>query len=343
MEERENNKYNKLIFHHSFNDTIAEINKLKIWIPPNPTPEEMDFQLYVYPMNGKLVTNIENFNKCKLDAEKGKELLDDNILITAYDESINKFSGLEGTAYLTSHSIVIDSKKEYIPLSFLTFYFYTRSKTYTEKTKFITYSDDPDVDSKRDYIRDRTKFIINNIPKNSIIFIDGPLIGGQHSDKTRKMNDELLKRDIIPIFFVKNSSSNLVTDYTMDLKGKYNSDMHWAYEMLKPGERTSFFQYVDENNPHNAKLFCYVKAFDLSPHRIEFHLNTFEKYGGILKDIMNLSYYLLLAQGNMKNPQVRTIAVAEKYARSTIKLINITTLMKSLGITSTMNQERFGW
>jgi len=343
MKERSDN-FDKLILHPAFNDTIHEINKLGIQIPSFPVAEEMDFEPYTYPpTDGKLVSNVEDFKSFKLNPKKGEELVNNKIPISAYDESINKFSGLQGTAFLISHSFVIHSKDDYLSSNLLTFNFYTRSKVYTEKSSFIIYSENPERDSKENYVKDRTDFIIDNTPNNSIIFIDGPLIGGQVSEYTVKLNEELLKKNVIPIFFVKNSASNLVTDHTEGLGGKYNSDMHWAYKTLKPGERTNFFTYVDQYNARNAKLFCYLKAFNVSPQRIEFHASTFEKYKNKMQNLMNLVYYLMLVQGDLTNPQIRPIAIAEKYARATLKLINLDNLMRQLGIMSTMNQERFGW
>ena len=155
--------------------------------------------------------------------------------------------------------------------------------------------------------------------------------------------NKFLSKDIMPIFFVKNSSSNLVTDNISGLCGKYNSDMHWAYKFLKKGQRTNFFKYVDKHNPDNAKIFCYLKAFNLSPQRVEFHINTFLKYQDEMDAIMDLVYYLLLVQGDLKNPQIRPIAIAEKFARETLHLIDINKLTYGSGLIPTMNQDRFGW
>lgn len=335
--------FSKLFFHPSFNDTIAEINRLNIQLPPNPSDQEMDFHLYTYPQNGKLVSKLEDIKSYKLDPKKGGNLAKNGITICAYDESINKFSGLEGTAFLTSHSLIVHHKNDYLPLNLLTFYFYTRAETFSKDSNLIKYSQNPETDSKKDYVTDRKKLIVDNTPNNSIIFIDGPLIGGEISSYTFKLNDELLKKNVIPIFFVKNSTSNLVTDNIEELRGKYNSDMHWAYKSLKHGERTNLFKYVDQFNDRNAKIFCYLKAFNLSPQRVEMHSNTFEKYSNQINDLLDLSYYLLLVQGDLKNPQIRSISIAEKYARSTLKLIDINKIMKNSDIIPTMNQERFGW
>ncbi|WXG44264.1 MAG: DNA double-strand break repair nuclease NurA [Promethearchaeati archaeon SRVP18_Atabeyarchaeia-1] len=335
---------NRLVLHPSFNETIDEINKLGICIPSHPIAEEMDFNSYLFPpQNGKLVTNIEEPRSFDLDAGGGQDLLKEGIPICAYDESMSKFSSLEGTAFVVSHSLVIHRKDDYVPSCYLTLNFYTRSKTFTENSKLLKYSDNPEQSSKLDYVRDRTELLLRSAPSNSIVFIDGVLIGGQLSSYTIRMNEELLRRNIIPIFFVKNSASNLVTDHIDGLVGRYNSDMHWAYTSLKPGQRTSFFQYQDARNTANAKLFCYLKAFEISPQRVEFHVSTFKKYGKKMSALMDLAYYLMLVQGDLSNPQIRPIAVAEKYARETLRLVDLDKLMRRLGITSTVNQERFGW
>jgi len=302
---------------------------------------EMDFALYGYPENGELVSSIEEIQKKQLNLKIGEKLCNNELFICAYDESINKFQGLEGVAYLTSHSLVLLSDYDFIPINLITLYFYTRSSLLTQKSKYIKYSDNPEVDSKKDYVVDRNGFLNSNTPENSIIFIDGPLIGGQISSYTLELNAQLLKRNIIPLFFVKNSTSNLITDNIKELKGNYNSDMHWSYKYLKEGERTNLFMYVDAYNKNNAKIFCYLKAFDRSPHRIEVDIETYKKYSNIIDNIFDVIYYLLLAQGDLNNPQIRPIAIAEKYARSTMKLINFIETMKYLGITPTMDQERF--
>ncbi|MFX0141076.1 MAG: hypothetical protein ACFFDN_45985, partial [Candidatus Hodarchaeota archaeon] len=168
-----------------------------------------------------------------------------------------------------------------------------------------------------------------------------PLIGGQMTSYTIELNDKLVKNDIMPVFFVKNSNSNLVTQYDNNIRGRYNSDLHWAYKLLKTGERTSLYQYTDPIVSSNSKLFCYIKGLNVSPQRIELDVKTYEKYKSRIIDVFNLIYYFLLAQGDYKNPQVRPIAIAEMFARNSLKIINFVQLMRDLGITPTMNQERF--
>src|SRR5665648_568896 len=154
------NNFNKLLFHPAFNDTLAEINKLNIQLPPNPSDQEMDFHLHTYPQNGKLVSQIEDIKNYKLDSTKGETLAHSEITICAYDESLYKYSSLEGIAFLTSHSLIIHHKNDYLPSNLLTFHFYTRAKSLLENSKFIKYSLNPEADSKRDYVADRHKLCL---------------------------------------------------------------------------------------------------------------------------------------------------------------------------------------
>lgn len=335
--------YSKLVIHPKFNETINDLNRLKIKIPNYPDSSEMDFTMYNFPDNGEFVTNVEEIKNINLDAKRGAELVNDRLSISAYDESLNKFTSLEGIAVLISHSQIIHHKDDYLASNFLTLNFYTRAKTIAEDSQYVKYSEEFETESKKDYAIDRNEFLLSNTPNNSIIFIDGPLIGKQMSSYTIELNNKLLSKNVIPIFFVKNSTSNLVTNHIKELKDKYNSDMHWAYRTLKPGQRTNFFSYIDKYNKQNGKIFCYLKAFDVSPQRIEFHTITYQRYKEKIDDLMNVIFYLQLVQGEPKNPQLRSIAIAEKYARETLNLINFAKVMAKAGITPTINQDRFGW
>lgn len=334
--------FNQLIVDPSFNETISEINKLNMELPPTLISEEMNFSLYPYPQEGKLITNIEEMKNFYLNAKNGEELVKDNLTVAAYDESFRKYDALEGSSFLTTHSLVLLHKNEFLPSCYMTFYFYTRSKESVSKSKNLSYSQNPDIDNTLNYVKDRSSFILNHVPNNSILFIDGPLLGGQISSYTIKLNEELLKKNVFPIFFVKNSNSNLVVDNVDQLKGKYNSDLHWAYKFLKKGERTNLFKYEDIYNKKNAKIFCYVKTFNVSPQRLEIHVDTLKKFKEKLMDILDITYYFMLVQGHPKNPQVRPIAIAEKYARDIQHLIDFQNLVKSAGLMGTMNQQRFG-
>jgi len=339
--ELELNLTNQLIIHPAFNDTIKALNDLKIDIPRFGSEETWDFSTIPFPKNGEIVTNIDDFKSHVLDANNGQNFISSNTPILAYDESIQNFLALEGVAYFFSHSIILHGTGDYLPSVFISFYFFTRSKLIKQKSKYIIESENPLVDSKKKYASDRTEFILNTTPKNSIILIDGPLIGGQISNFTVDLNKKLLKRNIFPIFIVKNSNSNLITQNIESLKDKYNSDMHWSYRSLKIGERTNYFSYIDRYNKNNGKVFCYLKPFDVSPQRIEMHVETYKKYQTNVDDLMDLIYYLMLAQGNYKNPQVRSIAVAEKFARESLKLFNIKKIMRKVGLKPTINESRF--
>jgi len=332
----------RLIFHPAFDETLAELKKRRIVLPTSHADQEMDFSSLSYQQKGALVSCVEDFGKFQLNSEKG-EITCSSVLVCAYDESVNKFEGLEGTAYLTSHSLIIHGLYDYVPVCLLTFYFYTRSVSLSENSNQIKYSQEPDVDSKKDYINDRKKLLNENVPENSILLIDGPIIGGNLATATIDLNKQLGAKGVVPICFVKNSRSNMVTDNFAELKGRYNSDMHWAYNFLKPDERTNLFRYTDAVNPNLTKVFCYIKAFDVSPQRIELDLATYGRYENNIDELFDAVFYLLLAQGDLRNPQIRSIAIAEKYARATLKLINFEQMMTELGITPTMNQERFAW
>ncbi len=333
--------FNKLIIHPQFNSIIREINKLKIKIPQTPSSENLFLNLM--PFRGGVLSPIEDIGSYKLNPKNGENLSHGKRTITAYDESFQKYTAIEGTVYITAHSLILHHEDDYLNSSYLTMYFFTKSNLIKKNAKNIVRVDDPDIENNRRYAKDRNELILNNTPNNSIIFIDGPLIGGQISEYTTKLNDELLKKNIVPIFIVKNSRSSMVTDNIKEFSGEYNSDLHWANTILKPGERTNLFRYQDKHKKSNSKIFFYIKAFgDTSPQRVEFHENTLKKYGKELLDIFDIVYYLMLAQGDPHNPQLRSIYIAEKYARAVVNLIDINKLMKSAGLISTINQERFG-
>jgi hypothetical protein len=344
----QSNNYFKLILHEDFHNTIKEIQQRKIEIPDYPISTTWDFGALAFSSQGKLSEPVEGLVPIPLNAKNGERLNNSGLPIAGYDESIDKYASLEGQAFITSHCLTIHGKNDFIPANFISFYFFTRAKKYKDSEKhYITYTEKPEVESKIRYHNDREKFLEETIPDNMndnlILFIDGILLGSQMSEFSIRLNDKLLQKKAIPIFIVKNSDSQIITENSKILKDNYNSDLHWAHSILKPGERTGFFKYTDPQNERFSKFFCYLKCLEGSPQRIEIHSSTYEKYADKINEIMDLAYYLILCQGNEKNPQIRTIAIAEQYARATLKLFNIRRLMKELGITSTMNQERFGW
>ena len=349
-----------LSIHHDFEKTLEAIRSENISLPPIPSVEDFDSNLF-FP-SGSGTIHYDKIECIELDAKNGMEyLLSENVY--GYDESIEKYQALEGSAYFTSHSLInLNSNvNDYVPSCYLTFYFYTKSKVLFEKNEYIKCvesstpsSDDLDDFSdnqfesayKRDYAADRANLIKSIVLSNSILFIDGPLIGGQMNQYSVSLNNDLLASDVIPVFFVKNSSSNLIVDNVTELRSIYNSDMHWSYTFLKQGSksegfRTNFFRYEDSVNPEFSKVFCYLKPFkNRSPQRVEFHTKTFTKYESKINSILDAIYYLLLVHGDINNPQIRPIAISEVFARQTLKLLNLNEMLSSTKLVPTMNEIR---
>ncbi len=342
---------NKLILHESFNKTISALKNSNIRLPQDPEPFKFDLtSIEKYESTGR-VEPIGQMGAVNLDGKKGCDICQekltgkDRVALSAYDESIAKFYALEGAAYFTSHCIVFLEKSMYIPISQLTMYFYTKSQEIHQKSPFIRQTENIGRESELDYYNDKIQLLksalLDNDLDNSIVLIDGPLIAGDaytsYIGEYRKFTD----RGILPVFFVKNSDSNLVINNDEDMKKKYNSDLHWSNSALKPGSATNFFKYTDPYNNRNTKAFCYLKAFDhTSPVRIEIPTDAYAKNEESLSSILNLIYYLILVQGDLRNPQARPIAIAEKFARSTLKLVNFEKIMRSSGLQPTMNENR---
>jgi hypothetical protein len=304
----------------------------------------MDFGWVDSRMRNDLLQNLEEMRGYPLDAKLGQDVAHNpETSVAAYDESINKFSALEGTAFFTSHSLIKMEAHSYSPLNLLTMYFYTRSVELHRLAPSLRFSDSTDIDSQKDYLKDKIDFILSTVPENSILFIDGPIIAGDVYTTFLSSEKRFHERNILPVFFVKNSDSNMVIDNIPGLRDRYNSDLHWSFYSLKKGERSCFFRYADRNNERNTKVFCYLKTYDVSPQRIEFFTKSFETRRESVNPVMNMIYYLTLAQGDSHNPQIRPIAIAEKYARETLKLVDFNRMMREIGLQPTMNQERFAW
>jgi hypothetical protein len=334
---------NKLVLHRNYLQTIKEIQSFATPDPHQniPTEQEIHFSDLIV-QNAQLVP-CEKMEKIKCLPYQIEDGVFKNRHIAAYDESFMNYACLEGIAYFTSHSMVLLGEQAYAPICYLTANFYTRSQTLNTKLKTIRVINNPEREFNKDYNIDKVEFLKKNVPDGVVLLIDGPIIGGDYYTFMTEAIEEFHKRDVIPIFFVKNSQSNLVTENIKDFVGKYNSDMHWAYNYLKPGERTSFFLYYDKYNDANSKVFCYLRAFNVGPQRIEIHSKTYDIYKDIMSDVINMVYYLILVQGDQHNPQVRPIAIAEKYAREILRMINVAKIMKASGLMPTMNQERFGY
>lgn len=338
--ENTDNKLNKLIVHPLFHKMLAEIKKVNITLSEPGKNNPFDFSKITFPANGvlKVVETLQSYNLNAINGQRKSQIYN----FTGYDESKLDYMSLEGCASFTAHSLVLNQEHNYLPVNLLTFYFYTRSELLIQSHPVLTYTEDVTSQANKDYVQDRFQFLKEWSIKESISFIDGPLIGGNMSGYTIQLVQHLQKQGIIPIFIVKNSDSNLVTDNIPELKNKYNSDIHWTYHFLKEGQRSNFFIYTDNHSKEKSKVFCYLKAFGLSPQRVEMHYSTFQKHSEIINELMDIIYYLFLVHGDKKNPQIRPIAIAEKFARSILNMSDTYNLIKSSGLIPTMNQERFG-
>lgn len=331
----------ELIIDESCDEVINDLRKLNIRLPGESSYSggEIDFDIgSEYELKP-----VEDENVYPLNAEKGMSVIsEDYHSICAYDESIKTYSALEGKAVMTSHALVYMRPEKYIPITYLTLKFYTQSeKVLKVAGKSAIETEHPDRQASIDRAVEKMQLINERCIDNSLLFIDGPLIGGDAYTTIMKDVLSLLDRKIIPIFFVKNSTSNMISTYLPELSRGYNGDMHWANDTLRAGFRTRFFKYTDRRNSNNSKVFCYVKFMNgRSPVRIELPTSAYEMYLSSIDSVMDGIYYLLLAQGNYSNPQIRPIAVAEMYAREIMKIYDIHKEIRKAGLTYTMNEER---
>lgn len=341
IDEEKAKQLNRVIVQDAFYEKIDAIRKINLNFIQPPTILTQD-----YPANltssKALLSQLENTLVFDCDPKSGMEY-SRHVRFGGYDESKAQFLALEGEAQLTTHVITQIFDDAIIPCCKVSFYFYSQSELLNQQSHYVKFSKDITSDSNLDYVIDRNEIITDSALAGSILFIDGPLIGGNISSYNLKLVNELHKINVLPIFIVKNSESNLVVDNSPEFKGRFNSDLHWAYRILKPGQRTAMFKYTDQVNTENTKIFCYIKPFNrVTTQRIEFSLPTYRLYSQELPNIFNLVYYLILDHGSESNPQVRPIAFSEKYARDILKLINFERLLMNSSLVPTMNEKRFG-
>jgi hypothetical protein len=332
----------QIIISPDFYETIEDLKKATINIRGSPyylTPSEED----EFGTNGG-VTLLDNSVFSDLDPEDGHStIVNRDRYLCGYDESMLCIPALEGIGYFFSHSLVLLGKESYLPVIQLSFRFYTRSKTIANGANKITYCADTIVESKRDYVKDKRNLIENYVPAHSVLLLDGPLVGSQITSENVKMNRNLLQKDIIPLFVVKNSESLMVVNSRPELKDRFNSDLEWAYRVLKKSQMTPLFYYQDSYSSEKNKVFTYLKIFDSSPVRVEFHRETYEQYKDEISKIFNIISYQLLSQGDPTNPQPRIVAIAEEFARRALDVGNVRRMLEEINIVPTMNATRFGW
>lgn len=262
--------------------------------------------------------------------------------IYAYDESLQNYRALEGDLLFCSSATIKIEDRYNFNLSVLPYFLTCMGKFKNSPGDDIRFAEN--VTEERNLIMIKTKIdsIVNSVEPHSIVLIDGPLIGGNASKYIEDMDDDLRKQDCIPLYFVKNSDSRLVIQTNNDLAKHFNSDFHWTACRLRTGTRSAFFKYTDQVNNRHTKVFAYLKALYGFPERVEMHTLTYKKYQTLMPDLMSLIAYFYILQGDRSNPQVRPIAIAEKYAREGIRVLNIPALLGKLGFKPTINQVRFG-
>lgn len=340
----------KITVENGFYDLMAKLQNSDVHLPRNPE--------YIKSLGEQTSSNykISKFEgdtaKFKLDLVKGHEYyVSCGVPIGAYDESIASYSALEGKAACVAHSLVYLYEGKYYPIAKITMLFSTLSRKIREQiptailaTQYGKKGDPPSVDAtiNVEIANQKRKFLEENSFDNSILFIDGPFIAGDGLAAFRKIvSERFINSNIIPIFIVKNSLSTQLTDSFTELRGEYNSDLHFVNELLKPAERSSFYSYVDPENSENAKAFCYIKFDDRSsPIRVELPTEIYKQHLDQIDSLMNLILYFIAVQGDYINPQIRPIAIAEKYARETIKVADFSNNMDVSKLTATMNERR---
>ena len=262
--------------------------------------------------------------------------------VFAFDESTQNYRALEGDLFFCSSVVIKIDKKYLYNLHVLPYFFSSMKKFEKHHDESIIYSKNTSEARNLVMIQTKVNIIQDSVEPGSIMLIDGPLIGGNASSYYVKMDNYLRSKDCIPLYFVKNSNSRLIIDHDIKLQNEFNSDFHWASKYLDVLNRSAFVKYTDAHNKDNSKIFTYIKALRGFPERVEMHTKTYEKYRTYMPDILNLLSYFFIAQGDFTNPQVRPIAIAEKYARAGMKMLNIPVLLGKMGFQPTVNQVRFG-
>lgn len=330
----------RIIVHPALHETVTAMRRVGVRLPPDPATGTMAPEPISH--GDAKITLLEPTRQYRLDPKAGRQLVSNGPPIFAYDESFQKYSALEGAAQFTAHALVTIAPDQYLPIVFLSAYFYTRARSIGDKQPVLRYSDDPAVEAQKDYMRDRISLLSENVPPGALLIIDGPIIAGDAYTTFLPFIRELHAKDIIPVFVVKNSESSLVLDAVPGWREQYNSDLHWAHRTLEVGERSPLFQYQDLHNPHNSKVFAYLRTTPNSPLRVEFHVDTYSRYRDQIMSLLDVCHYLVLVQGDSVNPQPRPVAIAEMYAREALKVLDVQSLMRRAHLVPTMNQIRFG-
>jgi len=193
----------------------------------------------------------------------------DQLNIYGYDESTQDYRALEGDLMFCSSSVIKIEDKYVFNLAVLPYFVTSMKKFKGKPDEEIRFTENPTKERNMILVKSKTEAILESAEPDSIVLIDGPLVGGMASSYMIKMDDALRKKDCIPLYFVKNSDSRLVVENDREFAREFNSDFHWAAHRLKDGSRSPFFKYTDRHNPRNSKVFTYVKALGGFPERVE--------------------------------------------------------------------------
>lgn len=332
----ENKFKGRIIFSENYKTTIDSIKLINKSIANKASIVKSNSESIDYSTDS-VIRIIKGYkNKFKIN----KNNLQPASVLSAYDESILELNSLEGKVRCIAHSAVVQNNEEYIPAAFVTLKFFTKSNLISGiATEFTDIIKSADINSalSKEYIKEREYFLSKAAPNNSLIFIDGSMFSGAATSGNFILINQLLLKNCRPIFFVKNSESTIITERFEFAKG-YNSDLHWAYMMLKPGEVSPVFSYTSKEG--RSKAMCFMKIYDRrSPVRIEFPLKAFEE-GSYGDDVFDLIYYQFLANGSSQNIQPRIIQISEIYAREVLKSTNLYQEIERMGLTKSMNEER---
>ena len=304
-----------------------------------------DYSSEEYISNGKSEIKIIDSQNIYLKPPKISLLNSGKIpLLAGYDESILELNSLQGQLRCVSHVCCLQSKKAYTPIGYLSLKFFTKSLKIQEKstpTSDIILTNDISKSINDNYHVERISFLKEYLPETSLVFIDGAIFSGANTSYNFKMCDDFKARDITPLFFVKNSESELVK-LSFDFANEYNNDLHWANSVLNTRQRSKVFHYISDGDLNRSMIFTYVKIFEnRSPIRIEMPYSNYCSLKLEFNELLDFVCYQYFANGSLSNIQPRIIQIAEQYAREILKSTGIYQEVEKLGLTKIMNEVRF--
>jgi len=304
-----------------------------------------DYSSEEYISNGKSEIKILDDRFINLNPPKTSLLHSGKIkLLAGYDESILELNSLQGQLRCVSHVCCLQSEQAYTPVGYLSLKFFTKSLIIQEKstpTSDIILTKDISKSINDNYHSERITFLQEYLPESSLVFIDGAIFSGANTSYNFKMCDEFKYRGITPLFFVKNSESELVKQ-SFDFAKDYNNDLHWANSILNVKQRSQVFHYISDGDLNRSMIFTYIKVFEnRSPIRIEMPYSNYSSLELDFEEMLDFVCFQYYANGSTSNIQPRIIQISELYAREILKSTGIYQEVEKLGLTKIMNEVRF--